>query len=51
MLGFFDFEFKMDDIKAASININYGDLSQSSDKYLITEQHINSLYFAISFDL
>ena len=33
------------------INMNYGDLGQSSDKYRITEQHINSLYFTISFDL
>ena len=33
------------------INYNYGDLGESSDKYRITDQYINTLYFGISFDL
>ncbi len=33
------------------INYKYDDIGESSDKYRITEQNINSLIFGVSFDL
>ena len=45
------FLFNTYEIGYEHMNNKYDDIGESSDKYRITEQNINSLFFGVSFDL